>query len=107
MREVPEDWRKENITHFFKKSKKEDPENYRLVSLTSSTGKVTEHEQEINRSSQCGFTKGKSYLTNLINFCDEMTGLVDEGRAVDIVYLDFRKAFDTISHRQGVEVWAG
>jgi len=35
-------------------------------------------------------------LTNLINFCDEMTGLVDEARAVDIVCLDFSKAVDAV-----------
>ncbi|KAK4830476.1 hypothetical protein QYF61_011200 [Mycteria americana] len=46
-------------------------------------------------SSQHGFTQGKSCLTNLTNFYDEMTGLVDEGRAVDAVYLKFNKAFDT------------
>ncbi|GAB0179763.1 mitochondrial enolase superfamily member 1 [Grus japonensis] len=34
--------------------------------------------------------------TNLIVFCDSMTGWVDEGRAVDVVYLDFSKAFDTV-----------
>lgn len=40
----------------------------------------------------------KSSLTNLIAFYDEMSGLVDEERMVDGVYLDFRKAFDSISH---------
>ncbi|PKU38678.1 rna-directed dna polymerase from mobile element jockey- hypothetical protein [Limosa lapponica baueri] len=49
-------------------------------------------------SGQHGFTKGKSCLTNLIDFYDEMTGWIDEGRTVDIVYLDFSKAFDTVSH---------
>ncbi|PKU44163.1 rna-directed dna polymerase from mobile element jockey- hypothetical protein [Limosa lapponica baueri] len=29
----------------------------------------------------------------------KVTGLVEEGRAVDIVYLDFRKAFNTVSHK--------
>jgi len=44
------------------------------------------------------FSKGKSCLTNLITFYDGMTVWVDEGRAVDVVYLDFSKAFDMVSH---------
>ena len=50
------------------------------------------------RPSQHGFMKGKSCLTNLISFYDQVTCLVDEGKTVDIVYLHFSKAFDTISH---------
>ncbi|KAK4819684.1 hypothetical protein QYF61_009956 [Mycteria americana] len=42
--------------------------------------------------------KGRSCLANLVSFYVKVTRLVDEGKAVDIVYLDFSKAFDTISH---------
>lgn len=42
--------------------------------------------------------KGKSCLTNLISFDDQVTHLVDEGKTVVVVYLDFSKAFDMVSH---------
>ncbi|GAB0176007.1 mitochondrial enolase superfamily member 1 [Grus japonensis] len=107
--EVPEDWRKANVTPVFKKGKKEDAGNYRPVSLTSIPGKVMEQlilgvinkhveEKKVIRGGQHGFINGKSCLTNLIAFYDGMTGWVVERRAVDVVYLDFSKAFDTVSH---------
>ncbi|NXT06727.1 RTJK polymerase, partial [Prunella fulvescens] len=97
--EVPEDWRKANVTPVFKKGKKEDPGNYRPVSLTSIPGKVMEHlilgaisrhikDKRVIRGSQHGFTKGKSCLTNLIAFYEDITRWMDDGRAVDVVYLD-------------------
>ncbi|GAB0177394.1 mitochondrial enolase superfamily member 1 [Grus japonensis] len=42
--------------------------------------------------------KGRSCLINLISFHDKVTCLMDEGKAVDVIYLDFSKAFDTVSH---------
>ncbi|PKU45862.1 rna-directed dna polymerase from mobile element jockey-like [Limosa lapponica baueri] len=50
------------------------------------------------RPSQRGFIKGRSCLTNLISFYDKVTCLVNEGKAVDVVYLDLNKVFHTISH---------
>jgi len=42
-------------------------------------------EKKVIRSSQHEFTKGKSCLTNLVAYYDDMTGWVDEGGAVDVV----------------------
>ncbi|CAM4656816.1 unnamed protein product [Lepidochelys kempii] len=107
--EVPDDWKRVNVVPIFKKGKKEDPGNYRPVSLTSVPGKIIEQvlresilkhleERKVIRNSQHGFTKGKSSLINLIAFYDEITGSVDEGKAVDVLFLDFSKAFDMVSH---------
>ncbi len=52
----------------------------------------------VGKPSKNRFMKGRSCLTNLISFYDLVTRLVDEGKAVDVVYLDFSKAFDTVSH---------
>jgi len=51
-----------------------------------------------NRPSQHGFMQGKSCLTSLISSYDQVTHLVDEGKAVDVVYLEYSKAFDTVPH---------
>ncbi|CAM4655602.1 unnamed protein product [Caretta caretta] len=59
---------------------------------------VNLEERKVIRNSQHGFTKGKSCLTNLIAFYDKITGSVDEGKAVDVLFLDFSKGFDTVSH---------
>ena len=107
--EVPEDWKRANVVPIFKKGKKEDPGNYRPVSLTSIPGKLFEkiilaHIQEglagecMLRGNQHGFISGRSCQTNLVAFYDQVTKSLDAGVAVDVVFLDFRKAFDTVSH---------
>ncbi|PKU41878.1 rna-directed dna polymerase from mobile element jockey-like [Limosa lapponica baueri] len=107
--EVPANWRLANVTPIQRKGWQDDLGNYRPVSLTSVPGKVMGQiilsaimqrmkEAQVIGPSQHGFMRGRSCLTNLISFYGKVTRLVDEGKAVDVVYLDFSKAFDTVSH---------
>uniref|UniRef100_K7EZJ1 Reverse transcriptase domain-containing protein n=1 Tax=Pelodiscus sinensis TaxID=13735 RepID=K7EZJ1_PELSI len=91
------------------KGNKNNTGDYRPVSLTSVPGKIMEQivkesickHLEDNKgigSSQQGFVKNKSCQTNLIAFFDRITSLVEKGEAVDVVYVDFSKALDTVSH---------
>jgi len=54
-------------------------------------------------SSQNGFTKGKSCLATLLSVYDKMIRLVDAERTVDVAYLDFRRALETISHNMLID----
>ena len=103
-----------NVTPIFKKGRRDDPGRYRPISLTSVSGQVMERiisgtivdQLKVNqgiRPSQYGLTNGSSCLTNLISFYGKVTHLVDEGQAVDVVYLDFSTAFDTVPRNILVE----
>ena len=50
--------------------------------------------------SQHGFMQRKSCMTNLLEYLEVLTKLVDEGHSIDVVYLDFAKAFDKVPHQR-------
>lgn len=55
-------------------------------------------DKKVIVSSQHEFVMGKSCLTSVMAFDNEMTGSVDERGTVDAACLDFGKVFDTVSH---------
>jgi hypothetical protein len=63
--------------------------------------KVMKHleEEKLIKDSQHGFMPGRSCTTNLTIFLDELTKAVDNGKAADVFYLDFAKAFDKVAHQ--------
>ena len=104
---VPPDWKLANVTPIFKSGSKGSPGNYRPVSLTSIICKVMESvlrdamvdflaQNELLRLSQHGFLRRRSTLTNLLEYLEELTSMVDRGIAMDVIYLDFSKAFDKV-----------
>ena len=51
-------------------------------------------------ANQHGFVKKRSCLTNLLESLESWTKLLDEGKGLDVLYLDYQKAFDTVPHRR-------
>ena len=108
---VPSDWKCANVTPIFKKGDKSQPGNYRPISLTSIVCKLMEtiirdnmvkflEDNAILNNSQHGFRNKRSCLTNLLDFFYYIFNVYDESKSVDVVYLDFQKAFDKVPHKR-------
>jgi hypothetical protein len=108
---LPTDWKKSNVVPIYKKGLRKIAENYRPVSLTSVPCKVFEGilrdvmmthllNNELISDAQHGFVPKRSCVTNLLEFLDFITGFLDKGIPMDVIYLDFAKAFDKVSHRK-------
>ena len=106
---VPHDWKLANVTPLIKKGPKNKASSYRPESLTSQVSKIMEYilkdniitnleQNGLTRDSQNGFRAGRSCLTNLLHFMEIVTKQEHKGQPVDVVYLDFSKAFDKVSH---------
>ena len=109
---IPDDWRDAEVTPIYKKKgKKSEAANYRPVSLTNVTGKLMERivkealtdfieKNDLFSDTQHGFRTGRSVQTNLIEFNNETTKWLDEGKSFDVLFLDYAKAFDKVSHQR-------
>ena len=107
---VPLEWKEANIIPLLKKGSRNKSANDRPVSLASVICKLLENiirdhmmdfliKYKLINPSQHGFLKARSCLTNLLWFFEEITNWVDEGSPVDVIYLDFHKAFDKVPHQ--------
>ena len=108
-RKIPDDWKMANVVALHKKGARDKAENFRPVSLTCVLGKVyqklvrkhiIDHAEDSVTRDQHGFISGRSCTSNLLEAFDTIIDMMDEGLPVDILYFDFRKAFDTVPHHR-------
>lgn len=108
---VPDPWREGHVTPIYKKGAKCKPENYRPISLTPVVSKCMEKlireallkhmtENKFLSDMQHGFIPGRSCVTQLLQVLDKWTEILDDGGCLDVIYLDFAKAFDTVPHQR-------
>lgn len=93
----------EIVTAVYKKGMREEPGNYKPVNVTSVPGKIVEKINATKRhlkdnAQSTWIQKGKSCPTDLILFYSKVTCQVKKRKVVDLVFLDFSKAFDTDPH---------
>ena len=98
-----------NVVPIFKKGDRKLSLNYRPISLTSVSSKLIEHiiahkiREFLDRNnllSECqhGFRKKHSYESQLIHTLSDLTIYNNQNVQVDVLVLDFSKAFDIVSH---------
>ncbi len=112
---IPRQWSTANVTPIYKnKGSSSLVGNYRPISLTCIACKVMEsiirdkifeflEANSLISTHQHGFVPGKSTTTQLVECLNYWHRSLDEGKVVDVIYLDFSKAFDTVSHQKLLE----
>ena len=108
---LPTDWLSANITPIFKKGDHASASNYRPVSLTPICCKLFEHilhsnimnhldKHNILTNRQHGFRKKHSCESQLILTIHDLVSSLDTRTPVDMIIMDFSKAFDTVPHKR-------
>ena len=106
---IPKAWKQSSVIPIFKKGTRYDPLNYRPISLTSVVCKtmerlITRHisdyleEHALLTDHQFGFRSGRSTTDQLLIVYETVSGIVDNGGTVDVIYFDYSKAFDVVNH---------
>lgn len=108
---IPKSWKTAEVRPIFKKGKKSLPGNYRPVSLTSILCKICESfvrrdlyshlvDNNLLSKSQFGFCQGRSCVSQLLVTLRDWMEDIDNNIPVDVAYMDFRKAFDSVPHQR-------
>ena len=108
---LPSDWLCANVAPIFKKGDRSVASNYRPISLTSICCKTMEHiihsnitkhfdNLSIITNKQHGFRKQHSCETQLILTVNDLASVLDLRSQVDMIIMDFSKAFDTVPHNR-------
>ena len=111
---VPKDWKMANVSPIHKKGNKKLTSNFRPVSLTSMVGKLLERlinqaimthlsQHNLIKDTQHGFLPKRSCRTNLLLYLELLTSCIDKGLHIDVLYLDFAKAFDKVPHKRSLK----
>jgi hypothetical protein len=106
---IPKAWKEAVVTPVHKGGPRTDPSNYRPISLTSSVCKVMEkivkkglqqyfESQGLLSAAQHGFRRNKSTISNLLLARENWALALDHGVRLDVIYVDFCKAFDKVPH---------
>ena len=93
----------------FKNGKANDMDNYRPISVLPTISKVLERvvhtqlydflaKEKLLSPYQCGFRKGHSTELAVLSFTDSIRRSMDQGLLTGAVFIDLRKAFDTVDH---------
>ena len=106
---IPQEWKLHRICPVPKKGDLSDVTNYRPISLLCVLSKVLEsliYDEIISfirpklSAHQFGFLRQRSCLTQLLTFLSTIYSEVDQKRTADVIYFDFKKAFDTVPHQE-------
>ena len=104
-----DDWKRARVTPIFKSGDRRQCANYRPISILPVVSKVFEKEVFLQvygyltencmlSKFQSGFRPKHFTVTALIQMCDEWLENMDDGKLNSIIFLDIKKAFDSINH---------